>query len=208
MAETGKMLAVIGASGHGKVVADIAERNGYGTIVFLDDNEELDACGKYRVVGRTKEAAAFAKRGYDVIVAIGNGRIRQRMQEELEAEGIVCPTMVHPMAVLAADVHLKSGTVVMAMAVVNAGSRIGKGCIINTCASVDHDCSIGDYVHVAVGAHLAGAVSAGRLTWIGAGAVVSNNISVCGDCMIGAGAAVVRDIEESGTYVGVPAKKR
>ena len=95
----------------------------------------------------------------------------------------------------------------MAGAVINSGARIGTGCIVNTCASVDHDCNVGDYVHIAVGSHLCGTVSMGDETWIGAGAIVSNNISICSECMIGAGAVVVKDIKESGTYVGVPAKK-
>ena len=95
----------------------------------------------------------------------------------------------------------------MAGAVINPGVRIGKGCIINTCSSMDHDCVVGDYVHIAVGSHLCGTVSVGDGTWIGAGATVSNNVSICSDCMIGAGAVVIKDIKESGTYVGVPAKR-
>ena len=65
----------------------------------------------------------------------------------------------------------------------------------------------GDYVHIAVGSHLCGTVSVGDGTWIGAGATVSNNVFICPDCMIGAGAVIVNDIRESGTYVGVPARR-
>ena len=79
---------------------------------------------------------------------------------------------------------------------------------MNTCASVDHDCVIGDYVHVSVGSHVAGTVQVGDRTWIGIGSAVSNNLSICNDCMIGAGAVVVKDIDEPGTYVGVPARLR
>ena len=95
---------------------------------------------------------------------------------------------------------------VMAVAVINSGARIGSGCIINTCSSVDHDCILGDYVHIAVGSHLCGTVIVGSQTWIGAGAIVSNNMSVCSNCMIGAGAVIVKNIEESGIYIGVPAR--
>lgn len=46
---------IIGASGHGKIVADIARKNGYTEIVFLDDNEELSHCDSYSVEGKTRE---------------------------------------------------------------------------------------------------------------------------------------------------------
>lgn len=207
MAENVKKLAIIGASGHGKVVADIAVQNGYEEIVFFDDNTELAVCGSYCVIGTSIEASACVDQGYDLIVAIGNAEKRQRIQERLETEKIKCVTLIHPNAVISEDAEIGKGTVVMAGAVINPGSRIGRGCIINTCASVDHDCWVEDFGHVSVGAHLAGTVHVGRRTWIGVGAVVSNDVDICGDCMIGAGAVVVKSIGESGTYVGVPAEQ-
>lgn len=198
-----KQLVIIGASGHGKVVADIAKKNGYEKILFLDDNKSVKTNGKYPVVGKSEDAIKY---GCDTFVAIGNARIRRKIQEQLEENGVRVPVLIHPSAVIAEDVCIGAGSVVVAGAVINPDTKIGKGCIVNTGASVDHDCRVGDYVHVAVGAHVAGTVDIGDETWIGAGATVSNNITICSGCMIGAGAVVVRDIEESGTYVGVPVK--
>ncbi len=42
---------------------------------------------------------------------------------------------------------------------------------------------------------------------MGIGSVVSNNINITSGCKVGAGAVVVKDIDETGTYVGVPARK-
>ena len=95
----------------------------------------------------------------------------------------------------------------MANAVINPAANIGKHCIINTSAVVEHDNRISDFVHVSVGAKLGGTVSIGEHTWVGIGANVSNNVSICDHCMIGAGTVVIHDIKESGTYVGVPARK-
>ena len=197
-----RKLAIVGASGHGKVVADIARRNGYKEIVFLDDNDSIHECGGYPVIGKSSEAG---KIDADVIIGIGNVGVRKQIQETIPDEKLVI--LIHPDAVVAEDVVIGAGTVVMAGAVINPGTHIGKGCIINTCSSVDHDCVVGDYVHIAVGSHLCGTVSVDSGTWIGAGATVSNNVSVCPDCMIGAGAVVVYDIQESGKYVGVPARR-
>lgn len=197
-----RKLAIIGASGHGRVVADIARRNGYKEIVFLDDDDSIHECGGYPVIGKSSEAGTIDA---DVIIGIGNAGVRKQIQESLPDEKLV--TLIHPDAVVAEDVVIGKGTVVMAGAVINPGVRIGKGCIINTCSSVDHDCEAGDYVHIAVGSHLCGTVSVGDGTWIGAGATVSNNVNICGDCMIGAGTVVIKDIEKPGTYVGVPARE-
>ena len=200
-----KNLIIIGASGHGKVIADIAVRNGYEDIVFLDDADHIQSCAGFPVVGKT---SALSHMNGDVIVAIGNANIRERIQESIQNQKRVkLATLIHPNAVISRRVEIGVGSVVMAGAVVNSDVVIGKGCIINTGASVDHDCKVEDFAHISVGAHVAGTCCIGKRTWIGAGAVVSNNVNICGDCMIGAGAVVIRNMEESGTYVGCPARK-
>ena len=190
-------ITIIGASGHGKVVAEIAKLNGYDDIVFLDDNPSLISCGGYPVIGSSSREPEG-----DTIVAIGNGRIRESLSEKHKLV-----SLIHPNAVIAEDVLIGCGTVVMPGAVINPGTTIGKGCIINTSSSVDHDCKIGDFVHIAVGAHLCGTVSVDKQTWIGAGAIINNNLRICSNCMIGAGAVVIKNIDEPGTYIGIPAKK-
>ena len=194
-------LTIIGASGHGKVVADVAVHCGYDQIEFLDDDEALKQCGRWPVVDR---CVAAAKIEHDIFVAIGNSDIRKRLIEQYPDKHFV--TLIHPEAVIADGVQFGQGTVVMAGVVINPDTTIGDGCIINTSSSVDHDCVIGGYSHVSVGAHLSGTVHVGESTWIGAGATVSNNINICSNCIIGAGAVVIKDISEPGTYVGVPAR--
>ena len=190
------MKIIIGASGHGRVVADIAKLCGYDQIVFLDDDDSIRSCGGYPVVGKTDLPV-----NNDVFVAVGNAEIRKRL-----SEGRRVVSLVHPDSVIADDVAIGIGTVVMAGTVINPGTKIGQGAIINTSSSVDHDCVIGDYCHISVGAHLCGTVIVGNNTWIGAGATISNNVKITGECTIGVGAVVVSDLEKSGTYVGVPAK--
>lgn len=198
-------LVIIGASGHGKVIADIAEKAGYTDIVFLDDDPAAVSCGKYKVVGGCEKASSY--KNADFIVAIGNAAIRRNIQSMLGDMGLNAVSLIHPAAVIADNVTIGAGSAVMAGAVINPYAKIGAGCIINTCASVDHDCRIGDFVHISVGAHVAGTVNIGDNTWIGAGATVINNIGICENCMIGAGAVVVSDIVAPGKYIGVPARK-
>lgn len=199
-----KQLIIIGASGHGKVVADIARQTGHDDIRFLDDNTNLKCCGGYPVVGKSGDFADF---NCDFFVAIGNPVVRQRISERLVVAKKRVVTLIHPNAVIGENVRIGMGSAIIAGAVINPCTAIGKGCIVNTCSSVDHDCKVGDYVHIAVGSHLCGTVFVGNGTWIGAGATVSNNVSICEDCIIGAGAVVIKNIEQPGTYVGIPAKR-
>lgn len=201
-----RKLIIIGASGHGKVVADIAKLSGYEIVEFLDDDNDKVFCGNYNVIGKIKE---FKKhKDCDFIVGIGNAIVREKIQNMITAFGCRVVTLIHPNAVIASDTEVGNGTVIMAGSVVNSGTTIGNGVIINTCSSVDHDCTVENFVHVAVGAHVAGTVYVAERTWIGAGATVINNIKILKSCTIGAGAVIVRNIEHEGVYVGVPAKLR
>ena len=200
-------LLIIGASGHGKVVADIAiKMNKWQNIAFLDDDKSIKISMGLEVVGKTADAFTY-KDDYDIFVGIGNNAIREKIQRKLEESGISIPLLVHPNAIIGEQVNLGSGTVVMAGVAINSCTTIGKGCIINTGATIDHDNLIEDYVHISPGVNLAGTVKIGKGSWLGIGSVVSNNVRITGDCRIGAGAVVVKDIAEPGTYVGVPASK-
>lgn len=196
-------LIIIGASGHGKVVADIAKLVGYRDIVFLDEDSSVKECAGYPVLG---EEFMVENLTGDLFIAVGNSSVRKRLMEKNQNRYF--PILIHPAAVIAERTEIGAGTVIMAGAVVNSDCKIGKGNIINTCASVDHDCIMGDYCHLAVGAHMCGTVKVGDNVWIGAGATVSNNISIRGGITIGAGALVIRNIEDSGTYIGVPVIKK
>ena len=69
-------LIIIGASGHGKVVADIAKLVGYTDIVFLDDDSNISECAGYLVIGKVSSLSDLEG---DVFVAVGNASIRKKL---------------------------------------------------------------------------------------------------------------------------------
>ncbi len=200
-------LIIIGASGHGKVVADIAiKMSKWQSVTFLDDDVFIKASMGLEVIGKTSDAFKY-KDEADFFVAIGNNAIRKKIQEYLSDEGLNIVSLIHPSVVIGSYVEVGIGTAIMAGVVINSSCRIGKGCIINTSSSLDHDNVIEDYVHISPGVRTAGSVEIGKGTWIGIGSVVSNNVNICSGCKVGAGAVVVKDITEPGTYVGVPVRR-
>ena len=195
-----KALRIIGAGGHGRVVADIAEQLGYSDIAFLDERfPELSSSGVWKVVGK-----AVGTILEEHALAIGDNRKRLSLVEQLDVLPI---SLVHPSAVVSPHARIGPGSVICAGAIVGPFAKLGRACIINTGASVDHDCELSDAVHVSPGAHLAGSVSVGKCTWIGIGATVRQNITIGKDAIVGAGAAVIDNVHDSARVGGVPAKE-
>ncbi|WP_433959454.1 acetyltransferase [Cytobacillus horneckiae] len=200
-------LLIIGAGGHGKVVADVAlKTKKWKRIEFLDDRRINLSMG-IEVIGKSNDTKKHIN-DYAIFVGVGNNNTRKKIQKRLEAESATIPTLIHPNSIVGEQVEIASGTVVMAGVIINCCTRIGNGCIINTGATIDHDSLIGDFVHISPGVHIAGTVRVGEESWLGIGSVVSNNINITNNCKIGAGAVVVKDIINTGTYVGIPARSK
>ena len=193
-----KSVVIMGAGGHAKVVADIIKKSGDKVVGFLDDFNKGE-----EILGTIADCVKFENCSF--VIAIGLGKVRKNISEKYPELDYY--TAIHPKAIISENVTIGKGSVVMANAVINAGAVIGMHSIINTSCVVEHDDKLGSYVHVSPGAVLCGTVTVGDNTHIGAGSVVRNNIKICADCVIGCGAAVVKDIEKSGVYSGVPAKR-
>lgn len=199
-------LAILGASGHGKVIAEIAELNGYH-VEFFDDAFEIKSKLEHWSVVGDSEALAQRLDSYEgVIVAIGNNQIREEKLEKLLALGAKTPVLLHPSATISKLANLGEGTVVMAGAVINAFAQIGRGSIINTNATVEHDCFIQDYVHICPSSAIAGGCKIASGVWVGIGSSFKQLIEVGELATIGAGSVVVQNIPAGVTAFGNPAK--
>ncbi|WP_455262229.1 NeuD/PglB/VioB family sugar acetyltransferase [Neisseria sp.] len=202
-----RKLAVIGAGGHGKVVAELAAALGtYGEIVFLDDRAQGSVNG-FPVIGTTLLLEnSLSPEQFDIAVAVGNNRIRRQIAEKAAALGFKLPVLIHPDAYVSPSATVGQGCVVMAKAVVQADSVLKDGVIVNTAATVDHDCLLDAFVHISPGAHLSGNTHIGEESWIGTGACSRQQIRIGSRATIGAGAVVVRDVSDGMTVAGNPAK--
>ena len=206
-----KNVIIMGAGGHSKVIADIIVKSQDNVLGFLDDNIPINTViikeKKLKVLGKIEDSIKIKEQNNDIefVIGIGNNKTRKAIAENYPDLNYY--TAIHPSSQIALDVKIEDGTVIMANACINTSTTIGKHCIINTGAIIEHDNIIEDYVHISPNATLCGTVKIGELTHIGAGSTIKNNTKICSNCIIGAGAVVVKNIEEEGTYVGVPVKK-
>lgn len=186
-----------GASGHAKVVMDIAQKAYCNVPCLIDDNPNVNELAGLPVVHSAEGLSP-------IIVTIGDCQIRKRIVEKIGDREYL--TVIHPSAIKADSVKLGYGTVVMAGAILNPYASVGNHCIVNTGASIDHDCIIHDFVHIAPHSTLCGEVEIGEGTWVGAGTTIKQGIHIGKNCFIGAGAVVVKDIPDDSLCYGNPAR--
>jgi sugar O-acyltransferase (sialic acid O-acetyltransferase NeuD family) len=200
-------IAIVGAGGHGKVVADAILARGADHLAgFLDDDPSLlgGTHFGFPVLGPTD---SWQSHSIDaIVVGIGENMARKRHFDKLKAAGAKLATVVHPRATLGKGVALGEGVVAFAHVVVNPDTHVGVNTILNTASTVDHDCVIGAHCHLAPGVRIAGDVTLGEGVFAGIGAVVIPGISVGAWSVIGASAVVIRDAAEGAKLIGVPAK--
>lgn len=190
-------MILYGASGHGKVIADILKKSGESHISFFDDAPNAHISG-YEVNSVQTPVNTLEP----VIISIGNNKVRAAIAQKKYKWG----RAIHPSVIIGENTEIAQGTVVMAGVILNPSVEIGEHCIINTACSIDHDCKIASFVHISPNATLAGNVQVGEGSWIGAGSVIIQGIKIGKWATIGAGSVVIKDVPDFATVVGNPGR--
>ena len=205
---------VVGAGGHGAVVADALLAEGREVLGFVVSvlPEPKSPLPGLEVIGT--DGSLDPQGGYDLANGIGGtGRgetsgLRRRVQGRLEMLGFRFTGLRHPSAVVSLNAVVGEGVQLMARSVVQAGARVDAGAIINTGVIIEHGCHIGAFTHCASGAVLCGDVSVGEGAHIGAGSVIRQGVCLEAGVIVGAGAVVLDAGSGQGMLVGVPARRR
>lgn len=161
-----KSILIIGAGGHGQVVAETAEACGYIKIDFLDDQSE-------KAIGRISDLADFCGKYEEAFAGIGNNVLRDRIMDQLQARGFRVPVLVHPTAYVSKSANLAEGTIIEPKAIVNSNAAVGRGGIVSVGAIIDHDVQIGRACHINAGAIVKAGGRVADCQTIDAGKVVS-----------------------------------
>lgn len=198
-------LLILGAGGHGKVVADAAESMQlWSDIYFLDD--AITTGYSYEIIGGISSLNKWKNDFDSAIIAIGNNQTRASIMQQCCQAGLKLATIIHATAYISKSVTIGMGSVIFSNSVVNPGAIIGKGCIINTAAIIEHDCNIGNYTHISPNVALAGGVQVGEYSWVGIGSNVIEEIVIGNNVIVGAGSVVINNIKDNSTVAGVPVK--
>lgn len=199
-----RSILIYGGGGHGKTLIDLIRAlRMYHIVGILDDGlaKDIQVMG-VPVLGGAEALSELYTGGVRLAVnavgGIGNLDSRVQVFKRLARAGFVCPTLVHPSAVVEPSADLSPGIQVFSHAYVGSQARLGFGVIINTGAVVSHDCLIGDYANLSPGALLAGGVDVGESVLIGMGVTINLGVRIGRKARIGNGATVKDDVPESG----------
>jgi len=153
-----KKVIIVGAGGHGRVVADALLLSGAHEVAgFVDDQLAAGTIviGDLKVLASSKAIDVIKREANAFVIAIGNNELRKKFFEQFSAF-LEPASVIHPAASVSAFAKVGEGSQVLAGAVLGANAVIGRNCIINALSLVDHDSVVGDHVHVAQGALIGG----------------------------------------------------
>ena len=148
-----KRVAIIGAGGHGKVIADaILKSNSYELVGFVDAKLAIgtNVFGAFKVVATQENIQLIIPQIDCFIIGIGSNEIREIVAASLP-NNIEWATIIHPSASVSIQTEIGEGSVILANSVINADSKIGRFCIIDSGSIVDHESEIGDFSHLSIG---------------------------------------------------------
>lgn len=201
--------ALIGNGGHARVIRDIARLNNMGiAVVVVPDQELAHSSDSSDLMSETCFIQLTNSREHVLLNGVGPIPSESRnvsVVQRWTAAGYRFAKLIHPSALIAADVQLSEDAQVMASVTVQPGVKIGPTVILNSGCTIDHDCEILCGAFVGPGAILCGGVRIGRNVFVGASATILPNVTVGDSAIVGAGAVVTSDVLEGQTVVGNPA---
>lgn len=199
---------VVGAGAQGRVVLENwrAARKG-ARFVFVDDDAKLHGSTimDAEVVGGLDALAALHAFGGEVVLAIGNNRVRLALAERLAGK-VRWGTVIHPSAVVMPSARIGAGSVVFAGAILNTAAAIGEHAIINTGVIVEHDAVIGRGASLSPGVRTGGRIEVGEGAFVSTGVTLAARAKVGAWSVVGAGAVVVTEVPPAKRAHGVPAR--
>ncbi len=187
--------ALIGYGGHAREVMSQMDEK---LICFVDD-EYVDE--------NTRPLSEFDPKKYKIMVAIGDSQKRHEIVKKLP-KGTKYFSFVHSTALIMDDsIEIGEGSFIGAYSILTTNIKIGKHCILNRSNHIGHDCIIGDFFSMMPGSIVSGDCKISNNVYLGTNSSIREKIFICNDVVIGLNSGVVSNIDESGTYIGTPAKR-
>ncbi|WP_270639887.1 NeuD/PglB/VioB family sugar acetyltransferase [Longibaculum muris] len=201
---------IVGASGFGREVAWLIEELGTWNIAgFIDDNESIQntIINNIPVIGNT-DFLLDMKDNINVVIAIGNPYIREKIVQKLISKETICfPNIIAKDVRISKYVKMGIGNIICTGTILTTNILLGNFNHINLDCTVGHDVVLNDYITVYPSVNISGNVNIDDYSELGTGSKIIQGKTLAKSVVLGAGAVVVKNLEESGTYIGIPVRR-
>lgn len=202
---------IYGVGAQGRIVLDILRAGEAGlSVAFVDDNECLwgQVANSASIEGGWEYLRRMKPDAFELIVAVGQPRVRAALAERTGASGMPFRNAVHPAAVVMPSAKLGVGNTLCPGAVIGSGAQVGNHVIVNTGAVVEHDSVVEDFATICPGVQLGGRSRVGRGAFLSTGAVILPRMTIGAGAVVAAGAVVTKPVDANVLAMGVPARAR
>jgi len=207
-------IAIFGASGQGREIADICSEIGYNKIVFLTKDKTEKSIWDNLVIEDTPENVdRLAQNGFKFCIGVGEPKVRSFIAQKYPM--LDYPNIIHPSATFGLyqkdSILLSHGNIITAGVRFTNNIQCGNFCLFNLNATVAHDSIIDDFVSIMADVNISGNVHIKQNVYLGVNSTIlqggnDNKLVIGKNSIVGAGAVVTRDVSDDVTVVGIPAK--
>jgi sugar O-acyltransferase (sialic acid O-acetyltransferase NeuD family) len=207
-----KDLIIIGARGFGREVFDFAQHclgynESFAIKGFLDDKkDELDSFANYPPIISNVENYEI-KENDVFIIGLGSVKWVKYYAGIIESKGGEFLNLIHKNAVIRNNVKLGKGIIVGAGSLVSTDVIIGNFTQIMSYCIIGHDVVINEFCRLGDFVFLGGFTNVGSQTFLSVRATIMDRVKIGSNAVIGMGSVVLRNIPDSTTVFGNPAKR-
>lgn len=209
-----KDIVIYGAGGFGKEVACLINLiNSYEPtwklIGFIDDGLPIGtAVSHFGYVIGNKDYFSTIDKPLAVVMAIGNGKIVNKIVANISSPFVEFPNLIHPNFWISDKESFKIGygNIIQGNCTVTCDVTIGNFNILNGSVVIGHDSKIGDFNTIMPATRISGGVTIGDNNFFGVSSIILQQLKIGNNTTLGAGAVLMTKPKENSTYIGNPAK--
>lgn len=200
-------LAIIGAGEQAKEILSLYNRYEYVGDKY-DDVILVDLCADPEN-GIIAEDVFFKKtvEEYDVIVAMGEPVMREKMLKKYGERGYRFATYIHSSVVVGMDCTINPGAVLLPFVYIGQDTVIGENTLVHAGARIENNCNIGSNCMISSGAFIGAKTNIGNTTFVGPNAAVKDGLSIGDNVIIGMSSCVIRNVDDKAVMVGNPSRQ-